>query len=326
MPSIEVVIGLILIILFYSLLATIVMELLSNWMSFRAKHLEKVLRSMLSSKDGESATFEAFSDTALYRQLSGKYYGKNSPPSYLSSDSFRSILMKVLDSKGTGMDMKSRIDMLPDDELRQVLTQLLEDANYQVSAFKANIESWYDDIMDRASGWYKRNVQKALLVVGLVIAVVFNADTLSIYASLASSSKADLDKLVALAETVNEKGSPDGVSGTARANIDREVYELIEMNLQDLKDPLSIGWGGVDISRFTWESWLLKIFGWLVTALCISKGAPFWFDLLKKAVNIRGAGNIPQVVARPVASAAEVSGSEAGVIIKAGVAGEDAVG
>ncbi len=40
----------------------------------------------------------------------------------------------------------------------------------------------------------------------------------------------------------------------------------------------------------SWEDiggWLLKIFGWLITAVAISLGAPFWFDLLNKFMVVR---------------------------------------
>ncbi|HTI08219.1 MAG TPA: hypothetical protein VL832_06670 [Puia sp.] len=40
----------------------------------------------------------------------------------------------------------------------------------------------------------------------------------------------------------------------------------------------------------TWKSWL----GWLLTALAISLGAPFWFDMLNKVVSLRAAGNKPE--------------------------------
>jgi hypothetical protein len=32
------------------------------------------------------------------------------------------------------------------------------------------------------------------------------------------------------------------------------------------------------------------LFGWIITALAISLGAPFWFDLLNKIVKLRGTG------------------------------------
>lgn len=36
-----------------------------------------------------------------------------------------------------------------------------------------------------------------------------------------------------------------------------------------------------------WEAAPASIFGWLLTAIAISFGAPFWFDLLNRLMNIR---------------------------------------
>ena len=47
----------------------------------------------------------------------------------------------------------------------------------------------------------------------------------------------------------------------------------------------------VDVSEWSW--WLWKIVGIAATALAISQGAPFWFDLLKKTVDLRLAGTPP---------------------------------
>jgi len=44
------------------------------------------------------------------------------------------------------------------------------------------------------------------------------------------------------------------------------------------------------------EAWFLKILGWLITALAISFGAPFWFDLLNRLVDLRGSGKKPEPV------------------------------
>jgi hypothetical protein len=38
---------------------------------------------------------------------------------------------------------------------------------------------------------------------------------------------------------------------------------------------------------------LAKLLGLLLTALAISQGAPFWFDLLSKVSNQRGSGAVP---------------------------------
>jgi hypothetical protein len=41
------------------------------------------------------------------------------------------------------------------------------------------------------------------------------------------------------------------------------------------------------------SEWNLKIMGILFSAFAAAQGAPFWFDILKKFVNIRGSGKSP---------------------------------
>ncbi len=44
--------------------------------------------------------------------------------------------------------------------------------------------------------------------------------------------------------------------------------------------------------------WLRKVMGLLLTTAALTMGAPFWFDLLSKLVNIRAAGNRPDTSRR----------------------------
>jgi hypothetical protein len=41
-------------------------------------------------------------------------------------------------------------------------------------------------------------------------------------------------------------------------------------------------------------NWFRHILGWLITGLAVGLGAPFWFELLNRLVNIRGAGKKPE--------------------------------
>ena len=42
-----------------------------------------------------------------------------------------------------------------------------------------------------------------------------------------------------------------------------------------------------------YSGWLFKLGGLLATGLAAAQGAPFWFDILKKIVNIRTSGVNP---------------------------------
>ena len=65
---------------------------------------------------------------------------------------------------------------------------------------------------------------------------------------------------------------------------------LEDRHLKSLES-FPIGWGEI---KGGWLDWLKRVFGWLITTAAVSLGAPFWFDLLGKVANLRGAGGQAQ--------------------------------
>ncbi len=70
----------------------------------------------------------------------------------------------------------------------------------------------------------------------------------------------------------------------------------VKKNLAEIKKlGLPIGWTKEisdppdprQIYNVSWQGWALRILGWLITALALSLGAPFWFDLLNKFMVVR---------------------------------------
>ena len=50
-----------------------------------------------------------------------------------------------------------------------VLVNLLEAADGDRDRLRKSLEDWYDDTMDRVSGWYKRYIQRIVLVLSVVL-------------------------------------------------------------------------------------------------------------------------------------------------------------
>ncbi len=295
MAIIQVVIGIIFVLLLLSLLATTIMELLSSLLSLRGRNLEKALRNMLATTGIDDRIFQEFRNNSLYRQITQRWGKNRTRPSYVSDDTFQSILFDII-LKGEGLDkLQEKVDQLPDVDLKNVLNQLLRDADHDVEQFKLKVRKWYNDVMDRASGWYKRSTQQILIVVGLIIALVFNADTIAIYQRL-EADPASLQQIVTLAENFVAQNDLESVreSDPEFETAYNDLKSLINNEINAVRSPLGLGWTQVDFSRFTIYDWFIKVMGWLVTALAISLGAPFWFDLLRKIVNIRSSGNKPQ--------------------------------
>ena len=148
--------------------------------------------------------------------------------------------------------------------------------------------------MDRASGWYKRTTHYVLIWVGLVMAVVLNADTLALYEHLENDPET-LTDLVSAAETLAQNENIDSLVRTDLEFADAvDQFKAYKNEVDEIKSPLGMGWKNTDLLSATPYDWLTKVLGWVITALAVSLGAPFWFDILKKIVSIRSSGNKPQ--------------------------------
>ena len=55
-----------------------------------------------------------------------------------------------------------------------------------MNVFKKNLCSWYNDVMDPASGWYKRNTQRILMAIAVVLCLFNNVDTVSLVGHLST--------------------------------------------------------------------------------------------------------------------------------------------
>ncbi|HSM80167.1 MAG TPA: hypothetical protein VLS96_00700 [Nodosilinea sp.] len=161
-------------------------------------------------------------------------------------------------------------------------------ARDDVQQFGREIEKWFDRGMERATGVYKRNAKAVALLIGIATAVSINADSFHIATRLAvdpilrNSLTQTADRLVA--ET----------PGDFTESID-EVQEAVNQALEDIPFPLGYSEMVMEQQRDAEESWPLplprRVLGWLISGFAISMGSTFWFNVLKKVINVRNTGD-----------------------------------
>jgi hypothetical protein len=223
------------------------------------------------------------------------------------------------DSAGvTTMSMVQRsVDALPDSMsvFKPSLQALVKNASGDISRFRASVEHWYDDHMDRVSGWYKRRVAKITLLVGAVLVLLLNVNALTIGRTLyADSAVRAAVSNVAARSTSCPAPAVTAVAGIAAAGHAQETC------LADIQARLSaaaqaglpIGWGTVRdcvlpdaqcnwldqrgiFSRHGGSGWQLALvlIGFLITITALVPGARFWFGLLAKLGSMRSTGPKP---------------------------------
>ena len=84
----------------------------------------------------------------------------------------------------------------------------------------------------------------------------------------------------------------DSSRRTDVAKLNREIV-AIDQEINDLakrKSMMHMYQGKIAQHVQTQGGWLKVFSGWLITAIALSMGAPFWFDLLGRVMNVRNAG------------------------------------
>lgn len=230
-------------------------------------------------------------------------HGSTRCPSYISSATFARALTDLLARRGFGETPAARIREYltatrdapdgpdrPSDHTVHILLGLLDEVGDSLPAFREAVAGWYDDVMARASGWYKRKTQIAVFLIGLTSAVLLNADTVRMAKTLAHDPQARA-QVVEMALAYADARPADADSADV-ARLYERVQALVDEQIAPAGVVLGLGWDGRDgpDEGAFWAWFSVKLAGWLLTAFAVSLGAPFWFDVLSKVIRLRSAG------------------------------------
>jgi hypothetical protein len=180
-------------------------------------------------------------------------------------------------------------------ETKYQLKMLWKTAVGDKEKFKALIENWYEDQIGRVAGWYKRKLTFLTFLFGLIIAGLFNVDSISLTTELVKNDNMRTMLVESAKGYLAE--NPEGAAPTSFAAQKRYLDSLNEEMNQ-----YSYVLGSKSEKYNIWT-----FLGWIITAFAISLGAPFWFDLLSKMMQIRNTVSIP-------ANSGSSSGRESEVI------------
>lgn len=311
--ALDVFIGLVFIFLLYSLLASIIQEMIATRLAFRARVLEKAIVRML--EDGQTTSKLRYGDRLngflhllnLKNILKGrkiapwffahpliKYLAEDnfySKPAYLNASNFSKVILDLLKGLGKpesetlisihnslsegvihklpinvsqdGADkanpaikvLRAQNAILPYSSMPAetvplnpntaiFLRSLWQDSGADLESFRQKLEQWFDDTMARATGWYKKYVRILLFIIGLVIAYLFNVDTIAIHRILATNKTAR-EQLVQMA--ISRQGQLGSLvksidsSGTTSDSILRETYKDVANDARAAGSILGLG-------------------------------------------------------------------------------------
>lgn len=306
----DLAIGISFIYLLLALVCSTVNESIAGILNSRGKTLAQGISELLQ----ESALKDKIYSHPLIQGISSRK--NNRLPSYISSGKFALALMDVLTGPNVPSDnpeaLRAGIANLDNSATKTALTAVLD--NPKLKGDQEKIEVWYEQAMDRVSGWYKRTVQIRVFVLAALVTVMMNADTLKILRGMWSNPTIS-SLIVESARERLQKGRPDAwdqpmvtyenpddpTASTPTVLPERDVITSAEKQLLNQVTSWQGDWyddwpGHQQRSFWGWIGYLLeqRLGGWLITILAVSLGAPFWFDTLKRFMNVRNAGIPPE--------------------------------
>lgn len=318
----EIIVALIFIYLTSSLVISELQEQLAAFLEFRAKNLKQALEIFL----GKNTTQSLYNDSLLssFNQYTNPKTGKSAGPSYVEPKVLAESLISLvnnqlsanekllkedllgnnLDNDKTGIFKKlasisnsSKIDKLAIDRLIEIgySTKLKHD-NPTLENFIDEIAHTFTQIMERTSGVYKRNAKGVSFAFGFLAAAFLNIDSFYVIEQLSKNPnlRQGINQVATEVFKTNESCFKDAKGDPNKVTECTEKLQVSVKDLEKINQPLPVGWdekGWFNGEQLKKQNGLLQaIFGWLMTGVAVAMGAPFWFDILGKFINVRNTG------------------------------------
>ncbi len=172
-------------------------------------------------------------------------------PSYIGSGTFASALVDLLahGEEDQAANLVRRASDAP--ELERAIRALSRSGAKTVADLRTEIAVWFDDSMNRVSGWYRRQTQLIIFIIGAFVTVFANASTVHVARDLWKDDAmrySVAQEAISLASTTQSPGSlqdPDSLLHSFPAGWEDE-------------DPF--GWREA-VPDWSWGTWLAHLMG-----------------------------------------------------------------
>lgn len=313
MNMLNVMIGLVTVYLVFGMACTSVVEALMTWLNVRSSNLEDAMKEFLHGELKDNTSFvEAFYAHPLVQTLSKNPDGR---PSYIPPDVVGQVVIDLLTQNGK-MSIADAIAFLPDtgktNRIKGVLETLCVQTQGEAQAFRKSIENHFNATMDRASGWVKRRSHSFSFIISIVLVCGANVDTVSIANSLAANPDVQVKMLEIAGQQLEpaKTGAETGNNGSVNAAIEQsqKTVASLQQTASKLESTgLQLGWNSVPVD---WKAWISKIAGLLVSIFAVSLGAPFWFSILQRFMQMRTSGTTTR---EPITSVSKTMATFSGI-------------
>lgn len=280
--TLEVAIGLILVYYILGSIVSWITKMILEAQQTRGKVLEDYLRQIAGDKTVDLTSLPQMKalQPIRYKNFLG-VFGANTEPKMIEKIPVGTLVDAFFDISGltdpTVVDaaaLKNIVGALPESEGKKAMLKWINQGVDSVNGLRTRASSYFTGILDQAAARFKANARSFVILLSIAITLILGTDSIQLAKDLWTN--AEFRAMTAgQAEILIQQGG--------ELDIDQIIAELDTLSIVKLTWWQLDGAFPGDATALDWAGFLgLKFLGLGLTALAVSQGSSFWYDLLKK--------------------------------------------
>jgi hypothetical protein len=277
---VEVVIGLVLVYYILGAIVSTITQFINETLETRGAALEGYLRKIAGDKMVDLTNLPQIKALRPIRYANWwNVFGAGTEekrvekiPASTLVDAFFDVSGLTSKAAYTPDELVAVLKQLPESDGKQAFLRWVEQGVTEVDALRDRASDYFNGVLCQAQATFKARARSVVIILSLLVTLILGTDSIQLAKDLWND--AALRAAVAARATA-VAAQPQGDASNALP----DVGTLL---------PVRFGWwqtagfpaGATPVGEITFV--LLKICGLLITAVAVSQGSSFWYDILKK--------------------------------------------
>jgi hypothetical protein len=290
----EVVVGLVLVYYVMGLVVSTVTQIINESLETRGAALEMYLKKIAGDKTLDLTNLPQIKALRPIRYANWwNVFGAGIEEKRVEKIPASTLVDAFFDLSGlsckatyTADELAAVLNQLPESDGKRAMLAWVEKGVTDLDQLRGRASDYFNGILCQAQATFKARARSIVIILSLLVTLVLGTDTIQLAKDLWSDS--------ALRALANEQAQLVASQPNATGDVTQVKSLFDSLSAYSLR----IGWwqGQQMPAGTTFMGWAgfvgLKLAGLLITAIAVSQGSSFWYDVLKKLT-----GNKTQTVA-----------------------------
>jgi hypothetical protein len=285
----EVVIGLVFIYYILGSVVSTITQIINESMETRGAALEMYLKKAVGDKTLDLTSLPQIKALRPVRYASWlSVFGAGTEEKRVEKIPVNTLVTGFFDISGlnckgdvSAQELLGIINQLPEGEVKHAMTGWVQQGVTDINDIRNHSLDYFNGILNQAQATFKARARSFVIILSLLVTLILGTDTIQIAQDLWNDAGLRNSVAAAGTSTVAQQQQGD-ITAPQTAAPNPAALALRFSWLQSGTFPTTGGLGGQ--AAFV----ILKILGLLITAVAVSQGSSFWYDLLKRLTGQSG--------------------------------------